>query len=312
VSDWTGSGVRIVQPGVTVLETFREEVARTFDLLESTTTATGLTTSAVDTTLGRFADDYHVGANFFVKKTVLGGAPEGDQSWVTDFVAATGTLTLSPALSVALEAAATYQLYPIMGAGVSEINHALGQTCIGAEIVTSLVPADDTLDYIVTGALGLYRRQQMIGVWRRDMADVKGLPVQINGWQFEDAGGSLTIRLPYTLSTNDQLWIHYYAGENSIAQCASINLSGRLIRARTVKYLIENLMSRQGAQGLERWGGLLRYWTEEWQRAEAAHQRVGTKIQKHPWFADFATGSSSANKALGLTANFGGNFANYP
>jgi hypothetical protein len=261
----------------------RDEVAALFDMHEDTATG-GSTTTLVDAKLARFADDYWNGAQVYVK-TDAGGAnaaPEGEDSWVTDFVGATGTLTLSPELTQAPAAGDTYQLYRWVTK--DEIDKALARACVGGEVATSLTPQTDTLDYILTDAVGLLRRQQMIGVWRRRSGEATDAPQPVQGWSMEDAEGVLTLRLPYTLSSDDQLWIVYTAGETYLnSDTRSTNLPKDLLIARAAVYLIQRMVTTLDLKALEVWGQKLRYWNEQREAEERKYQRPSGRAVGVKW-----------------------------
>ena len=261
----------------------REEVGRVFGFFEGTATG-GSTTTIVDTSLTRFADDYFIGQSVYI--LYAGGAtPALEESYCTDFVSSTGTITVSPAFTAAVESGDTYQLYK--NVTVDEINYCLNAVCKDAEIETQLTPSASTLDYYVSGAKDLYRRQQMIGVWVRPSADSLIMPYELTGWKFFDNEGELYVRIPYALSSTDQLWLHYYGGDLTRDDCVITNLPLRLIRARATVYLIENLIAHQNQGGMDRWGTLLRYWHEELRLEEARHQRVHRKVRKFNWSGGF-------------------------
>jgi hypothetical protein len=261
----------------------RKQVARVFGIHEDVATG-GSTTTIVDTKLARFANDSFIGQNAFI--LYAGAAPPAlEYSWVTDFVKATGVLTVNPAFTTAVEAGDTYQLYQHVT--VEEINDALQQVCLDAEIITKLTPTSSALDYYVSGAKALFRRQQMIGVWVRPASDHLTMPYEYVDWKFEDAEGHLTIRIKEPLASTDELWLHYYGGDLTRDDCVISNLPMRLIRARAVVYLVENLMARQNQGGMDRWGTLLRYWEDQRTKEERIYQRVVRKVLKFDWEACF-------------------------
>jgi hypothetical protein len=281
----------------------RKHVARVFGIYENVATG-GSTTTIVDTKLTRFANDSFVGQNAFI--LYAGAAPPAlEYSWVEDFVKATGVLTVNPAFSAVVQSGDTYQLYQHVS--VDEINDALQQVCLDAEIVTKLTPTATGLDYYVSGAKALYRRQQMIGVWVRPQANHLVMPYELTDWKFEDAEGQLTIRITQALNTTDELWLHYYGGDLTRDDCVIGNLPLRLIRARAVVYLIENILAKQNQGGVDRWGSLLRYWHDELKLEEARHQRVPRKVLKFDWSAAFPEipRASRAESALDLASLYG-------
>ena len=255
----------------------RELVARVFGFHSDTATGGG-TTTIVDTKLTRFANDFFNGAQAYIK-TAGGADPETETAWVTDFVGSTGTLTVSPALSAAVQAGDTYQLYTRVS--FDEINDALDKVVAGFEVATTLTAKSDSLDYYVASAPHLLRRQQIIGVWRRTNNDVRNLPTEVVGWQFEDAQGQLVLRMPYTMSTSDVIWLTYYASEHSLDDNTYVNLPMSLVRARAVVYLAENKLNNTTDR--DWYGTLLRYWNERLTIEERQTQRAVKKARNVNW-----------------------------
>lgn len=269
------------------LSVYRDAVARVFGMYEGTATG-GTTSTVVDTALVRWANDYWNGAQVYIKTTVDGAAPQLQARMVTDFVASTGTLTVSPAFTVTAGAGDTYQLLPRVT--IEEINAALDLACVGAEVATSLTPSNSTLSYYVADATGLHRRQQITGVWRRVHNDQLTQPEQLIGWQFEDAEGQLWLHLPYAVNHDDHLWLTYYMGEQSFSGVTESNLPVALVRARAVVYLLEGLLGRFVGTEADDWGVKLRYWNETLLREERQFQRGATKVHGYPWGQHTNTG----------------------
>lgn len=256
---------------------YREQIAAALGLHTSTATG-GSTTTIVDAKLVRFPDDHFNGMNAYIK--AAGSAvPEGEDAWVTDFVSATGTLTLSPALSAAVGAGDTYQLYSRVPK--ADIDAALDSVCAGYEVITSLTPKANSLDYYISDATLLLRRQQIIGVWLRRHSDVETLPVEVHGWQFEDAEGELTFRMPYTLNEDDALWLVYYAAEHAIGDGDLLTLPLALVRARAIVWLIENKINNTTDR--DWYGTQLRYWSEKLMQEERRFQRGSVKAKALDW-----------------------------
>lgn len=278
--------VTISRVGYTRTE-LREMVARVFGLHDDYATG-GSTTTIVDTKLTRFADDFFNGTQSFIRLTT-GAAPEGDRAWVTDFVSSTGTLTVSPTMTGAVVSGDRYQLF--FRVSYDDINDALDKVVATFEVATSLVAKDNSLDYYVTMAPLLLRRQQLIAVWRRDLKAVDSSPVEVVGWTFEDAQGQLTLRMPYTMNTNDGLWITYYAGEHSLEDCEYVNAPMMLIRAWAVVYLLENKLNNTTDR--DWYGTQLRYWTEKLKQEESKFQRITKRARQFPWL--LASGGSRAS-----------------
>jgi hypothetical protein len=257
---------------------YREQIAYALGGLMGDAATGGSTTTIVDSKLSRFPDDHFNGMNVYIK-SAGNAAPQGETSWVVDFASATGTLTLSPALSTAVEAGDTYQVYTRVSK--ADIDAALDSVCAGYEVATSLTPKMASLDYYVTDAALLLRRQQIIGVWLRRHSDVETLPVEVHGWQFEDAEGQLTFRMPYTLNEDDQLWLIYYAAEHPIGENDTLSLPLALVQARAMVWLIQNKLNNTTDR--DWWGTQLRYWSEKAAQEERRLQRASTKAKRLDW-----------------------------
>jgi hypothetical protein len=273
--------------GLTRLK-LREEVARFFGLFASTVTS-GTGSTIVCNGLARYADDYWNGANLLLLTTVDGAAPQGESAaFVTDFVRSTTTLSFEPALTASVDVGDVFELY--QNVTIANIHAALNQACQGALVRTNLVPSGDTLDYNITGAVDLYRPQQITGVWRRDTG-TDSLPHEIVGYQVEDAEGCLLLRLPYLLDEDDDFWITYTAGEYSLANddTAVINLPMALIKARAIVWLLERHAYNMDSTGRDKQGMFLRYWQEQLVKADRAYQRPSQKVAKHVWGRDIGT-----------------------
>lgn len=96
----------------------------------ATRTATGGSTSTLVDTARSEADDYWNNAWLFISDTSDGAAPIGEEALVTDFVAATDTLSFEPAMTAAVGAGDTYELRRYFSAaGIHEaINAAIAET----------------------------------------------------------------------------------------------------------------------------------------------------------------------------------------
>lgn len=234
-------------------------------------------------------------------KTDAGGAhaaPEGEQSWATDFVASTGTVSCSPAFTVAPANGDTYQLY--WRVGKDDINRALARACVGATALLSLTPSNTTLDYTLSAAT-LLRSSQINAVWRRDLVHTDLLPYELQGCQLEDNAGVLTLRLPDLCHTGDSLWVEYTVGENGMtADTDMVNLPAPLVKARALVILLENMLSQLDANELQTWGSILREWKEERQRMERATPQPAGRARRFRWEDTVGYGYSRAEWALGL------------
>lgn len=256
---------------------YREAVARVFGLHDSIATG-GSTSTIVDTKLTRFANDWFNGAHAYIK-SADSADPEGEDAWVTDFVSATGTLTISPTLTAAVEADDRYQVY--FRVTKHDIDDALDLACVGYEVATTLTPKTDSLDYYITGSPLLMRRNQIIGVWYREHGDLDSLPVEIKGWQLEEAENQLVLRLPDTLNNDDVVWITYYAGEKSLTEDTTLGLPISLVRARAVVYLLENKLNNTTDR--DWYGTQVRYWGEKLAQEERKIQRVAKRARAQNW-----------------------------
>lgn len=278
----------------------REEIARVFGLHEDTATG-GTTGTLVDGKLSRFADDYWINAQVFVKDDATSTpppspTPEGECRFVTDFTSSTGTLTCSPAFSAAPANGDTYQLYRRVPK--TDIDIAIQRACAGTPTKKLLTASATTLDYDLSGATDLFGQGQVTGVWVRSLALTDALPYLVQGWQIEENAGLLTLRMPYTLNTSDLLWVTYNTNEAGMAADTSIcPLPMRLVKARAVVRLIENKLADQDDSGLQRWGTMLRQWNETLTKEERGYQRPAGKAKVTPWAMD---AGNRADQALGL------------
>lgn len=259
---------------------YREAVAQIFGLHTAAATG-GSTTTVVDSKLSRFADDYFNGLQVYIK-AAGGAAPAGETAWVTDFVSSTGTLTISPALTAAVESGDTYQIY--FRVTKDDIDEVLNTACAGYEVATSLTPKDNSLDYYITAAPLLLRRGQIIGVWARVNNDVQNRPQQVLGWHLEEAEGQLVLRMPWTMNTSDALWLVYYAAEHTVAETDTMNLPVALVRARCAVHLLENKLNNSTDRD---WHGTqIRYWAEKLRVEEGKMQRAIKRTRLQNWTGD--------------------------
>lgn len=243
----------------------------------------GSATTLVDASLARFADNYWKGACLYVVEAD-GAAPQAEETTVVAFSSSSATLTLSPALSAALEAGDTYELFQRVTA--AQIHDAINRVCAGSEAVAALKPSATTLDYQLAGIDGLYRPQQIVAVEVRERGNPRVPPCQIAGWTVEDDAGLLTLRLPHTLFANDQLWIVYQLGPDGMQQDdTKTNLPPMLVRARALVYLLENLLTQQDQVGLERYGTLLRDMREQAARLAAVALPRSRRALFYDWSA---------------------------
>lgn len=98
----------------------------------ATRTATGgSTTTLVDTARGE-ADDFWSNSWLFISDTTDDAAPKGEEALVTDFSAATDTLTFTPAMTAAVGSGDTYELRRYFTAAMihEAINGAIQETQI--------------------------------------------------------------------------------------------------------------------------------------------------------------------------------------
>lgn len=241
----------------------REQLARTlFDLVEGTATATGTTTTLIDSALTRYANDYFVGAELYLLAADA-------TAWITDSAQATGTLTYTPA-TTATTAGMDYQIYRQVRKAA--IDRALARAAAGCIVQTSLTPNPNSLDYYLMSSIGLSRPNQVLAVWLRACGDVRVTPQRLTSWHIEDAEGALTLRVPYLLQAGDQLWLEYHADEHwLISDLQAINLPSGLIIARAAVLLCEEVLARQDAGGRDVWAVHLKYWREVEQVENARH-----------------------------------------
>lgn len=279
MTDTTGTAVTSFYPSGFTREDLRVMVARVFGYLKSTTTSVGTEATVVDSSMVRYANSYFNGATIHM---LVGGTDYAHDGFVTDFVATTGTFTISPAMIRGGWNGADYEIY--MRVTPVDINDALNKSCYGVAAKHSLTPSTTTLDYSLTEITGLHSPNQLLGVWARSLSRTNLLPLRLTGYQVEDDQGLMTLRLPGLMVSTDSLWITYVMGEDALQHDDDkVNLPAALVRARSVVYLIQNKLSMQDDVGLSRWGTLLRHWTEQLTFEERKLQRHGKKVQGHVW-----------------------------
>lgn len=95
------------------LDQLRAKLARHVQRYITGTATGGTTATLIDTSgLARFTDDDALnGALLYISDTTDEQAPEGEARFVTDYIASSKTLTVSPAFSAAPGAGDTYELY---------------------------------------------------------------------------------------------------------------------------------------------------------------------------------------------------------
>jgi hypothetical protein len=303
----TGGGTTILTPiagggGPLNRKQLRDAVARVFGLWEGGTTGGSHSTVADSVRLARYADDYFVGCQVYLETTDDGLAPQGELSFVTDFVGSTGLCTISPAFTNIVQDCDFYQLY--RWTTKEDIDRALGDACAGVDIAVTLPVKTDSVDYYISDLIGLSRASQITGVWLRDKSDIRYQPMEVFGWQLEDAETQLVLRLPGRLTdSRDQLWITYKGdGQYMTADTQYVNLPLPVVVARACVLLIEQMMAQNDAGGQERWGTMLRYWSEKQARLEKTLQPARGHVKNMVW----APGSfdDQSDVALGLQPNY--------
>lgn len=118
----------------------------------ATRTATGGSTSTLVDTARSETDDYWNNSWLYIASTTDGAAPQGEESLVADFVAATDTLTVSPGFSAAVGVGDTYELRRYFSAAMihSAINLAIQDAQYQLRVETedeTLVVVEDSLAY---------------------------------------------------------------------------------------------------------------------------------------------------------------------
>ncbi len=140
----------------------RQEIDKHLRLVHAsgtvTGTATGGSTSTVVDTARTEADDYWNNCWLYVSDTTDDAAPKDEEALVSDFAAATDTLTLATPLAAAVGAGDTYELRRYFAASMihSAINLALedAQYQLRQEAEdTTLVILEDTYDYTLPDAV---------------------------------------------------------------------------------------------------------------------------------------------------------------
>lgn len=244
-------------------------------------TGNGSTTTLLDSRLTRYANDFWIGAQIWVEYKSASAA--GYVSYVTDFVAASGTLTFAPAMSQATATGDDYQLFRYVTK--EEIEDALNEVCKGGTAHHQLTPNTDLdLDYSLNDISTLHRPAQVLGVYRQSGADDDAQPVPVHHWTLENNAGLLTLRLPYAPTSDDEVWVVYEIGEGGLVHDDDrTTLPADVVRARAVVWLLENMLINQDEQGLAKYGQLLRYWQEQKQIVEQALPRPARFARTYPW-----------------------------
>jgi|WetSurMetagenome_2_1015567.scaffolds.fasta_scaffold162297_2 hypothetical protein len=298
VSGGVGSVLPIAVSGLSRGD-YREDIARMFGFVKSVATA-GATTTLTDPTLLRYPNDYFNGAQIWISEAD-GAAPEDEDSYISDFVNATGVLTFSPAMSAAVQSGDHYHLF--MTVTKDAIDEAIARASQGAEAIYQLTIDTDTLDYDLTYVTGLRDTRQIRCVMVRSADDELTQPYLLRDFYVEDNFGQLTLRLMGSPNSNDRMWIVYQLDDTGMQDDAQrCNLPTDLILARAKCYLLQDLLPRQDQSGMDKYGQLLRYWDEERQKLERKYQPKSSKVKKAPWQTLVAGGATitQAERALGL------------
>lgn len=124
----------------------------------ATRTATGGSTSTLIDTARVEADDYWNNAWLYIADTTDDGAPIGQEALVTDFVAATDTLTFEPAMTAAVGSGDTYELrrYYTAASIHEAINAAIAETQAFFPPITTdetTVVQSDIYEYTLSSAI---------------------------------------------------------------------------------------------------------------------------------------------------------------
>lgn len=143
-------------------KTLRQALDNQLRLIHGNATATrtatgGTTTTLIDTARGE-ADDFWNNSWLYVASTTDGLAPQGEEALVTDFSAATDTLTFTPAMTVAPAAGDTYELRHYFSAASinGAINDVLEEMLAHFPLITedeSTVVKSDIYDYTLVAAI---------------------------------------------------------------------------------------------------------------------------------------------------------------
>lgn len=279
----------------------RTLIARVFGHHIGTATSDGTTTTLNDTRLSRYADDFFVGAQVWVKWKPTSAA--GYTAYVTDFASSTGTLTFTPAMDAATESGDAYEIFRYVTKDDIEI--ALNEVCKGGLARHDLtVNTDGSLSYSLNAIAGLHRPSQLVQVWRHRLGDETTLPQVMTGWRLENNRGELTLWLPWAPDTSDALWIVYEMGELGFAHDDDkTSMPVDVIKARAVLWLLGEMLIGQDEQGLAKFGQLTRYWRERLMEAEQALPRPRRMVVQHQWSAT-ATASEQPFGALGVVQRY--------
>jgi hypothetical protein len=279
----------------------RRMVAKVFGHWQGQATSNGTTATLIDTRLSRFADDYFVGAQCWIKWKAS-SAP-GYTAYVTGFVGSTGTLTFAPAMGAATASGDAYELFRYVTK--DDIEDALNEVCKGGTAYHQLTPnTDGSLAYTISKIGTLHRPSQVLDVLRYALGDDTQTPQSVRGYRIEDNEGVLTLRLPWALNTSDALWLVYEVGELGMMHDDDMTtLSADVVRARAVCWIIDTLLMDQDEQGMAKFGTLARYWQDKRKDAEQALPRPAVATVMNQW-ATTPTGDEQPWAALGIISRF--------
>ncbi|MCS7038038.1 MAG: hypothetical protein RMN24_00740 [Anaerolineae bacterium] len=187
----------------------RQQLAQSLDSLVQITATSGTTTTIVDTQRldsGEFPDDAFVGATVYCTATSDGLAPKGQARYVTDFVAATGTLTVGRPFTAAVDPNDAFDIYTRYTD--IELNTALSFAVRDWRLI-AVTTSVDTTTYTLTG-VGLHHRGQIANVLARPKDDqVPWAPVP--NWRVWQDGPTLLLQVPTPIPADYELRVEYQA-----------------------------------------------------------------------------------------------------
>jgi hypothetical protein len=276
-------------------------IAKVFGHWEGKATGSGSTTTLPDTRLSRYADDFFIGAQCWVKWKAT-SAP-GYTAYVTDFVSSTGLLTFAPAMGAAVASADAYELFRYVTK--DDIEDALNEVCKGGQAYHKLtVNTDQSLAYAISDIGTLHRPSQVLGVLRYALDDNTLLPQPVRGYSLEDNSGVLTLRLPFAPNSNDGIWLVYEVGELGMAHDDDMTtLPADVVRARAVVWLLDTMLVDQDEQGMAKFGTLARYWRDVRKETEQALPRPARTSIAYGW-GETVTANDQPFAAQGLVQRY--------
>lgn len=270
----------------TLLE-LRQHLARSVDSLVQVTATGGSATTIVDTQLldsGEFPDDALVGATAYCTDTTDDLAPKGEGRYVTDFVAATGTLTVGRPFSAPVQAGDTFDIYTRYT--LDDMNAALSFAVRDWRFLAVTTPLD-TVTYTLSG-VGLHHRGQIVNVYARPQDSLaEWLPLA--NWRVFQDGQTLTLQVPSPLPADYELSVEYQARYDQLRSGAIYDdtkvVGGDLWRHILVAQMHLYRIKMQSASGVDRdwFASLYRETVERLQQESVEDGRKSGRAKTDDW-----------------------------